>query len=247
MKKTLLAALLAGLLIISATACGGSKEGDETGNNTDVIIPMGTGEVIVGTDDEGNIVTTPVENNTQAPVEDNISESNPTFTEVKKTVYVWVATATIRTQTVIDSENAVAWPVEGTTLTVTGESDNWYRITYEGDTRYIAKTVAGDYAAIQGMTAVDNEEIEISADVNVRTYPSTEGGDLTIRGGLKKGDKVTRVAKGETWSCILFEVTSETETDAEGKPAKTFKQYFIINECIKSEAAAETSTEEVKA
>ncbi len=249
MKKTLLVVLLAGLLMISATACGGgsSEEGTGTGNDTNVMIPVGTGDVVVDTDEEGNIVPPPVEDNTQAPEDDNISETNPTFTDVEKTLFVWVATATIRTETVIDTENAVAWPTEGTTLTATGESDNWYRITYEGETRYIAKTVAGDYAAITGMTTVDNEEIEISADVNVRTYPSTEGGDLTIRGGLKKGAKVTRVAKGETWSCILYEVTSETETDAEGNPAKEFKQYFIINECIASETATEASTEEVKA
>lgn len=253
MKKKLLVILFAGLLMVSATACGGgdTEDGTDTGIDTSVVIPVGTGDAAVVTDDNGNIITTPIDDETRAPDDDLISEENPTFTDVEKTLYVWVATATIRTETIIDTENAVAWPTEGTTLTATGESDNWYRITYEGETRYIAKTVAGDYAAITGMTAVDNEEIEISADVNVRTYPSTEGGDLTIRGGLKKGDKVTRVAKGETWSCILYEVTSETETDAEGNPAKEFKQYFIINECIKSEtttdAATEATTEEVKA
>ena len=233
--KKLLIVLFAGLLLVSAVACTDPGSGDDTGNGTDtsIVIPNGTGDNTgIVTDDNGNVVTNPVEDNTQAP-EDNISEADPTFTDCDKTLYIWVATATIRSATVIGEENGVAWPTEGTTLKCTGESKNWYRIEYEGETAYIAKTVAGDYAAITGMTSVDNEEIEISADVNVRTYPSTEGGNLTIRGALKKGTKVTRVAKGENWSCILFSVESESETDAEGKPAVEVKQYFIVNECIK--------------
>ncbi len=233
--KKLLVILFAGLLLVSAVACSSDGNGDDTGNGTDtsVQIPVGTGDVIVGTDEYGSTVTTPVEDGTKAPAEDNISENNPSFTDCDKTLYVWVATATIRSATVIGEENGIAWPTEGTTLKCTGESQNWYRIEHEGETAYIAKTVAGDYAEITGMTTVDNEEIEISADVNVRTFPSTDGGNLTIRGGLKKGTKVTRVAKGEKWSCILFTVVSETETDAEGKPVEEVKQYFIVNECIK--------------
>ena len=243
--KKLLVVLFAALLLVSAAACSQEGQGDETGTGTDtsVQIPVGTGDVVVGTDENGNIVTTPVEDATQAPVQDNISEADPTFTDCDKTLYVWVATATIRSATVIGEENGIAWPTEGTTLKCTGESKNWYRVEYEEKTAYIAKTVAGDYAAITGMTEVDNEEIEISADVNVRTFPSTDGGDLTIRGGLQKGTKVTRVAKGETWSCILFAVESESETDAEGKPVVTMKKYFIVNECIKDAAAGTDDAE----
>lgn len=241
--KKLLVVLFAALLLVSAAACSQEGSGDETGAGTDtsVQIPVGTGPVV--TDENGSIVTTPVEDATQAPVQDNISEPNATFTDCDKTLYVWVATATIRSNTVIGEENGVGWPTEGTTLKCTGESKNWYRVEYEGETAYIAKTVAGDYAEITGMTAVDNEEIEISADVNVRTFPSTEGGNLTIRGGLKKGTKVTRVAKGDKWSCILFAVESETETDAEGKPVIEMKQYFIVNECIKDDTAGTEAAE----
>lgn len=243
MKKKILVVLCAALLVVSAAACNGGDGEKET--DTGVQIPVGTGSNVVVTDTNGEVVTN--SEATEAPVQDNISEENPTFADTNKTLYVWVANATIRSATKLGDDYAVDWVTEGTQLTATGESDNWYRITYEDQTRYIAKTVAGDYAAIAGMTAVDNEEIEISADVNVRTYPSTEGGDLTIRGGLTKGTKVTRVAKGETWSCILFTVKSETETTADGKPVESVKQYFIINECIKSEATGTTAaTEEVK-
>ncbi len=245
--KKLLVVLFAALLLVSAAACSQEGNGDDTGAGTDtsVQIPVGTGDVGTGvvTDENGNTVTTPVEDATQAPVQDNISETDPTFTDCDKTLYVWVATATIRSATVLGEGNGIAWPTEGTTLKCTGESKNWYRIQYEEETAYIAKTVAGDYAAITGMTTVDNEEIEISGDVNVRTYPSTEGGDLTIRGTLTKGTKVTRVAKGDTWSCILFKVVSETETDAEGKPVEEVKQYFIVNEFIKDAAEGTEAAE----
>ena len=247
MKKKLLVVLLAALLLLTAVACGNDKPGENTGDESGIQIPLNTGDVIVGTDENGNTVTTPVETNPPA----DISETNPTFTDINKTLYVWYAVVTVRSSTVTTEENGVAWPKEGTTLTATGESANWYRIEYEGETCYIAKSVVGDYAKIQEMTAVDNEEIEISADVNVRTFPSTEGGELTRRGTLTKGTKVTRVAKGDTWSCILYTVVSETETTADGKPVEEVKQYFIFNECIKeAEAegtAAETVTEEVKA
>lgn len=242
MKKKLLVILMASLLLVSAAACNNESGDKENESDTNIQIPVGTGDNDTGvvTDENGEPVTDTDE--TSPSVGDNISESDPTFTDCQKTLYVWTAVATVRTATVIEDGNAIAWPTEGTTLTATGESANWYRIDYEGKTCYIAKTVAGDYALIQGMTAVDNEEIEISADVNVRTFPSAEGGDKTIRGTLSKGTKVTRVAKGETWSCILYTVKSETETTADGQPVETVKQYFIINDCIKS-ADAETTTE----
>lgn len=243
MKKNLLVVLLAALLLVSAVACGdqGTEKETDSGTDTNVETTVNSGE---GTNPEGtNEVTNPVEDNTSASVGDNVSEENPTFTEVNKTLYVWYAAATIRSSTVLSDDNAIAWPTEGTTLVANAESTNWYRITYEDKTAYIAKTVVGDYALIQGMTPVDNEEIEISADVNVRTFPSAEGGDKTIRGALKKGTKVTRVAKGENWSCILYTVVSETETTADGKPVEEIKQYFIINDCIKGTETTDTSAE----
>jgi uncharacterized protein YgiM (DUF1202 family) len=142
----------------------------------------------------------------------------------------------------------VGWPQEGKILDVTGESDNWYRITYnvngEAQTCYIAKTVAADAAILDTFTACEDEEVEIiEAAVNVRSYPSTASNN-SIRGSLKKGTKVIRVATSENWSRIKYEVTSETETDADGKPVVTVKEYYVSNDCIKApEAATEAPTE----
>ena len=127
---------------------------------------------------------------------------------------------------------------------MTGETTNWYQIKYNGKTCYIAKTGAADAAALDAFTTVEEEEVEIIVEaVNVRSYPSTASTN-SIRGSLKKGAKVTRVAVSEKWSRILFEVVSETETDAEGNAKVEIKQYYVSNDCLKVvEGATESTTE----
>ena len=240
MNKKLLALLLAGVLVASVTACTG---GDDPKDTTDSESKKPEDNyIVVGTDDAGNDIT---EIPTQEPADPGFdpSETNPTFVDVTKKVVVFAGVATVRTSTVLNAENAVGWPSEGKILDVTGESDNWYRITYpvDGENKdcYIAKTVAADATALDGYTAVE-EEVEINVEaVNVRSYPSTAS-DLSIRGSLKKGTKVTRVAVGEKWSRILFEVVSETETDAEGNAKVEIKEYYVSNDCLKAPEAATT-------
>lgn len=243
MNKKLLALLLAGLLVAAMTACTDKNPNDETndsqGNPEDSYI-------VIGTDENGNDVTD-IPN--QEPVTDAFdpSETNPTFVDVTKKVVVFAGVATVRTSTVLAENNAVGWPSEGKLLDVTGESENWYRILYtvDGEEKecYIAKTVAADAAALDGYTDVE-EEVIITVDaVNVRSYPSASS-TLSVRGSLKKDTKVTRVAVGENWSRILYEVVSETETDAEGNAKVEIKQYYVSNDCLKVvEAATESTTE----
>ncbi len=240
MNKKLLALLLAGLLVASVTACADKPENPEDTNGS-----TGTPDesyIVVGTDAEGNDVTETPTTEPSNPGFDP-SETNPTFVDVSKKIVVFAGVATVRTETVLADNNAVGWPSEGRELDVTGESDNWYRINYtvDGETKtcYIAKTVAADASVLDGFTAVE-EEVEISVDaVNVRSYPSSAS-ELSIRGSLKKGAKVTRVAVSENWSRILYEMVSETETDAEGNPKVEIKEYYISNDCVK---AVESATE----
>ena len=243
MNKKLLALLLAGLLVAAMTACQGTKPNDETtdsGNNPE------DSYFVIGTDVNGNDVT---EIPNQEPVTDPFdpSETNPTFVDVTKKVVVFAGVATVRTSTVLAENNAVGWPSEGKLLDVPGESENWYRILYtvDGEEKecYIAKTVAADAAALDGYTDVE-EEVIITVDaVNVRSYPSAAS-NLSVRGSLKKDTKVTRVAVSENWSRILYEVVSETETDAEGNAKVEIKQYYVSNDCLKVvEAETESTTE----
>ena len=244
MNKKLLTLLLAGLLVASMAACTPNKPNDDT---TDSGNTPEDSYIVIGTDENGNDVT---DIPTQEPVTDPFdpSESDPTFVDVTKKVVVFTYTATVRSSTVIAENNGVGWPSEGKILDVTGESENWYRITYSVDGEdkecYIAKTVAADASVLDGFTNVAEEEVEIIVDaVNVRSYPSTAS-NLSVRGSLKKGAKVTRVAVSEKWSRIFFEVVSETETDAEGNAKVEIKQYYVSNDCLKVvEGATESTTE----
>jgi hypothetical protein len=243
MNKKLLALLLAGLLVAAMTACQGNKPNDETtdsGNNPE------DSYIVIGTDEHGNDVTEIPSREPETEAFDP-SETNPTFVDVTKKVVVFAGVATVRTSTVLADNNAVGWPSEGKLLDVTGESENWYRITYSVDGEdkecYIAKTVAADASALDGYTDVE-EEVEIIVDaVNVRSYPSTAS-NLSVRGSLKKGAKVTRVAVSEKWSRIFFEVVSETETDAEGNAKVEIKQYYVSNDCLKVVEATTTEAAE---
>lgn len=240
MNKKLLALLLAGLLVASVTACTKPGTDDDT---TDSGNTPEDSYIVIGTDENGNDVT---EIPSKEPETDPFdpSETNPTFVDVTKKVVVFTYTATVRSSTVIAESNGVGWPSEGKLLDVTGESENWYRITYSVDGEdkecYIAKTVAADASALDGYTDVE-EEVEITVEaVNVRSYPSTAS-NLSVRGSLKKGTKVTRVAVSEKWSRIFFEVVSETETDAEGNAKVEIKQYYVSNDCLK--VVEDTTTE----
>ena len=245
MNKKLLALLLAGLLVASITACSNkSGNNDDTSDTSD---DTKDNYIVVGTDENGNDVT---EIPSKEPVTEPFdpSETNPTFVDVTKKVVVFAGVATVRTSTVLADNNAVGWPSEGKRLDVTGESENWYRIIYSVDGEdkecYIAKTVAADAAALDGFTDVEEEKVEITVDaVNVRSYPSAAS-TLSVRGSLKKGTQVTRVAVSENWSRIIFEMVSETETDAEGNAKVEIKQYYVSNDCLKVvEDATEAPTE----
>jgi len=247
MNKKELMLLVAALLLTTAVACNKNSGNDkETNAPTTSANPSDTGDYIVvpGTDESGNAVTYLEPAGTQEP-ESDISDPNPTFTDVTKQVVVVARAATIRTSTVIADNNGRAWPQENQVLDVTGESDKWYRIDYDGTPCYIAKDVVDDYAVIQAFTPL-NDEVEITGgSVNVRSYPSSAT-EWTIRGQLTAGTKVTRVAVGEGWSRILFEVESETETDESGNAKVEIKQYYISNNWIKSlsdDTSADTSAD----
>ena len=240
MNKKLLVILTAALLLLSATACRNGKNNEDT--TTDDAGAVTTGSYInVGTDEDGNPVTSANDpDETGSTVETqgfDPTEENPAFTDVDMNAVVVSSVATVRTSTRVEDNNAVGWPSEGKLLDVTGESENWYRITYtvDGEDKecYIAKTVAADAAALDGFTDVEEEKVEITVDaVNVRSYPSAAS-TLSVRGSLKKGAQVTRVAVSENWSRIIFEMVSETETDAEGNAKVEIKQYYVSNDCLK--------------
>ena len=257
MKKTLVI-LLAALLMLSITACngGGSDTETGTGTGTGIVFPVGTGEPLTDTngdyitDTNGDYVMTP-EDPADTPAD--INEANPTFTDCSKVLYVTATTyANVRSSTTTNpadgKDNIVGKAEAGTTLTATKESKNWYRVEFKDKDgkdveAYVAKIVvdAVDKSVMDSFVSVENETITISSSigVNVRRLPTADSAKL---GTLSKGAEVIRVAKGEGWSRILFPVTSEAETTADGKPVQKIIECYITNEAIAEEATTEAAT-----
>ena len=240
MKKNLLTILIAGLLLLTVTAC--KKDPDKNNDDTN-----DTG------DTTGSFMVVETGTGTETETKGDPSEENPTFVPSNVTEIVIVSNAAnIRSATDINDEtNIVASPSEGTTYTITGESENWYSITYKDQTCYIAKTVAADAALLSTFTAIEGgEDVEvINGPVFIRSYPSADY-DYAKRNVLETGTKLTRVAVGETWSQIKFEVTSETETNADGSAVTEVKYYYINSKYLQAveadtEATTQAVTEEV--
>lgn len=242
MNKKLLSLLLVGLLVAGFAACNKTPDAtEETSNESDT-----TGDyIVIGTDEQGNEITEP---GTTAPDEPNVdpSETDPTFVDITKKVVIFTNSACIRTATVLADNNIVSWPAEGKVLDVTGESEKWYRIDYpvndEIQTCYVAKTVVADADVLDAFQTIEPEEVVVNTTaLYVRSYPSAES-DLSIRGTLAEGAKVTRVAVSENWSRILFEVEV---TDAEGNKTTETKEYYVSSKYVtapESETTAEETT-----
>ncbi len=236
MKKTLFVMLVAALVLVSAASCGGD-ENSKKNPPKDTLAPAESG-IPAESDDESTL--TPGVNDTTAAETEKPIEVNPTFDDVSLTAVVFVkGHGTIRNNPDLSTESAIAWPEEGTELTVTGESIDWYRLSYNDGVAYISKSIAGDVAVINAFTEVEDEQITLTGNVHVRSYPYV--GKYSERGTLNAGTTVTRVAVSENWSRILFTETVEAES---GDPVEVVKEYYITNDYIKTaETNAETSAE----
>ena len=161
------------------------------------------------------------------------------------TLYVYVANGNIRskTETVLTEGAICGYVKEGDTLAATGESKEWYRVLYNEKTCYVRKSIVCDNALIDAFQDV-RDEVTISQNVNVRSMPKaikSSANDLSIRGTLLKGTKVTRTGIGDGWSRVLFSYTYTKD----GAKVTEDREYYISNECI-AEAGTATATEASK-
>ena len=238
MMKKIFALLLAGLMLttLTLTACSDDKN---NGKDTDDTEDAGIIEDYE-TDEDGNIITTepeetdeegnPIEGENNGNGNDSnidISETNPDVkeTDVKK-IYVFAAQATIRSNTVVEDDSYESTAKKGDILDVTGESANWYQISYKGKTCYIAKTVAGDNAVLEGFTAVTEKTVTATTNAKLRSYPTTEfnesKNDRTYVDTVKAGATLTLVATSADgkWSRVEFKIDN------------VVGEYYISSDCI---------------
>lgn len=213
MKKTIFALLLAGLLLVSATAC--SSCGDtESGSGTETETRE-TGKDPLSTGD-------PSDTNEETEPDVNIDENEADFTDVSKEIYVFAAQANIRSTPAVlaGNKNHVTTAYQGDILNVTGEGTNWYRIELEDQDKpcYISKSVVGDKSVLDAFADGDPETVVMCGvnknnkdeRVNFRSFPSSDS-EYSICGQLAEGDIVTRVAESDGWSKILYQAKGDEE------------------------------------
>lgn len=234
MNIKVLAALVAGLALLSAVGCSGSSDTNEGETESQTFsynsgwVEPGTGGTLDGTGTSQ--ITNPGYNTPYEEKEKETLEANAQFTEISMTLYVVAENGKVRKEaTTLSDSNVLDYVVEGDTLQATGESQAWYRIKRGEKTAYISKKLVCEKSILDGFTAV-NETVVLSEGANVRCMPSSANDDYAWRGVLKKGDSVVRTGVSESgWSRVKFTY--------EGKE----KEYFIRTECIAE--TAETATQ----
>lgn len=222
MKKTLLVLLLAGLLLISATACSGDdKNNTNKGTETESVTGTETGKDPLGGDSTDT--DTDTETETKAP---DLTEDPADFTEASLEIIVIVDKATLRNAPSTADSTYLNSIKKDYVLTVTGESNNWYRVTEaDYDTPcYISKKVARDKAVVDAFVDGDPVNVKMTGisvgneaeKINVRTYPSSDSNlnDAVVVGTITEGTVVVRIAESDGWSKILFQGKDDTEPKA---------------------------------
>ena len=168
MKKLLIIAL-ALMLALSLVACN-NKDGneDETGNNTIIINPEGTGNT-VGTGDPSTGNNPGSNPGTDVPVEE-------TFTDKEQTIFIVADVASVRSETRIAEETLLQYAAKDTEFKSTGYSANWYRIEYEVVVEETSTEAATDEAA---PASEETTEAETEAATEETTEAETEAAPKT--------------------------------------------------------------------
>lgn len=234
MKKRLFVLLMAGLLLVSMTACGG-----DDGKETD------TGS----SSESSSLSSDPLGSSTESTSESGGSSSGSTidqteadFTDSAMTVSVYANKATLRKKPVVSTSTFVATTNRGDVFTVTGESTHWFRVEVKGykeiedGTYYLAKNVAGDKAVLDAFEDTDPVTMTVTGNVNLRLFPSADNDSTRLPSGayLTKDSKVTCIGESNGWSKVLFQSTSDGDEEPQA--------YYVSSKYLKSEASSETES-----
>ena len=171
------------------------------------------------------------------------------YTACNETVYVSSSAATLRSE----NYEAMGSVAQGTALVRTGISNDengyWSRVTYEGETYYVASKLLTDIAdANEGFVAVNKTVVvnEKTGSLNIRSLPSTKGSEII--GYAIAGVEITVLAENTTtgWYKVQFVAYSgETMTGYIASDAKYFEgakdESSKAESSVESEANSETN------
>ena len=238
MKKfaSIIALILVAVMALSMASCRNGGDGKDTSSATPgsttpssgPITPETTPDLSDTSASDTTPPTTAPDTSTEAP-NDTTTPAKDTTTptpvkiewkEANMTVYVSVENAWLRKNPDLDDTSRDEVLHLRDALTCTATSESWMKVTYGGETRYIsASCVTTDDISGNDFEKVNDTVYVTVLSAWVRLAPSTA---TEARGSVRKGDTLTRTAKGKDWSEIVYR-DKDTNTD---------KKYYISNSCI---------------
>lgn len=235
MKKRLFVLLVAGLLLVSMTACG-NDDGKETDSDSSSSTETSTESDPLGSENESH--SDSETSGTNVKIDQTVAD----FTEAAMTVSVYAKQATIRTSPAVATNTYAITATRGDVFTVTGVSTYWYRVelkdykTLDDGTYYIAKTVAGDKAVLDAFVDTDPVSMTVTGDVNLRSFPSSENDSTRLDSGayLAKDSVVSCIGESNGWCKVLY----QSENDGDEEP----QVYYVSSKYLKSEASDDSET-----
>ncbi len=246
MKKSLLVLLLAGLLLVSVTACGSGEEKESVSESSSITetTPDDASESESESDTADSASESETTENGNSGSE--IDQTEADFKDISMNIIVYKAQATVRTSPSM-GENYAMTAYRGDIFAVTGESTHWYRISFkaqesatEPSTFYIAKGVAGNTAVVDAFVDGTPVTMVTTGNLNLRTFPSAEDDSTltTSKVSLPEGTRVVCVAEKDGWTKIYYQNVKDGDEKEE--------TYYVSSHYLKAvdtEADSETSTQ----
>ena len=107
------------------------------------------------------------------------------------------------------SNSVIGYLTNGTKVTITGESGNWYAISYNGTAGYVSKDYVSKgtqpannaNAQVQATTSTQATVVNVSTNLRVRSGASSSS---TVIGYLTNGTKVTITGESGNWYAISY-------------------------------------------
>ncbi|MBQ9080705.1 MAG: hypothetical protein IJY27_06505 [Clostridia bacterium] len=147
--------------------------------------------------------TTPPADDTTTTPPEPVDPSTIDWTTASKTVYVKLDNAWIRTNPDMLETSRLVVLHFGDTLECTATSTDWLKVTYGGETCYIATScITEDNISGNDFEAVSDTVYVTVDSAWLRRGPSTDTDPLST---AVKGNALTRVAKSSTWSKVTVD------------------------------------------
>ncbi len=220
--------VLTSVLVLASCRMGGNDGKDTSTPPADTTTPApvipddSTTPEDTTTEPWGPGTTIPEDTTTPPPEETTpIAPEDIVWTDANVTVYISLNNAWIRKSPDMLETSKHATLKFGDSLECIATSENWYKVTYGGETCYIAAScVTTDNLSGNDFEAVNDKVYVTVTSAWLRQGPSTNTEALSY---ALKGAELTRIAKSSTWSKVVVEEKTyyiSNSVISETKPAQ---------------------------